>query len=53
LALPLLDVFGYSPGARDAQALQALVIAYCVLPCALKLIASYALFIRAKGLETI
>jgi glycoside/pentoside/hexuronide:cation symporter, GPH family len=49
LALPLLDVFGYSPGARDPQALQALVVAYCVLPCALKLIASGALFIRARG----
>ncbi|MBS7808646.1 MFS transporter [Variovorax sp. PCZ-1] len=49
LALPLLDVFGYTPGARDPQALQALIIAYCVLPCALKLIASGALFIAAKG----
>jgi Na+/melibiose symporter-like transporter len=49
LALPLLDVFGYTPGARDPQALQALVIAYCVLPCALKLIASGAIFIAAKG----
>lgn len=49
LALPLLDVFGYAPGARDPHALQALVIAYCVLPCALKLIASGALFISAKG----
>ncbi|MFM7330286.1 MAG: MFS transporter, partial [Brachymonas sp.] len=49
LALPLLDVFGYTPGARDATALQALVIAYCVLPCALKLIASGALFVAARG----
>jgi glycoside/pentoside/hexuronide:cation symporter, GPH family len=49
LALPLLNAFGYTPGARDPQALQALVIAYCVLPCALKLIASCALFIMAKG----
>jgi glycoside/pentoside/hexuronide:cation symporter, GPH family len=49
LALPLLQSFGYSPGARDPQALQALVIAYCVLPCALKLIAAGALFIRARG----
>jgi glycoside/pentoside/hexuronide:cation symporter, GPH family len=53
LALPLLDVFGYTPGARDPQALQALVIAYCVLPCALKLIASCALFISAKGQKLI
>ncbi len=49
LALPLLDLFGYSPGARDPQALQALVIAYCVLPCALKLIASGTLFVAARG----
>ncbi len=53
LALPLLDAFGYSPGARDPQALQALVIAYCVLPCALKLIASGALFITARGQKLI
>ncbi len=44
LALPLLQLFGYTPGARSAAALQALVIAYCVIPCALKLIAAYALF---------
>ncbi len=49
LALPLLDLFGYRAGARDPQALQALVIAYCVLPCALKLIASGALFMAARG----
>ncbi len=53
LALPLLEVFGYAPGARDPQALQALVIAYCVLPCALKLIASVALFITARGRKLI
>jgi GPH family glycoside/pentoside/hexuronide:cation symporter len=40
LALPLLDAFGYAPGARHPQALQALTLAYCVLPCALKLMAS-------------
>lgn len=44
LALPLLDVFGYAPGQRNPQALQALVIAYCVLPCVLKLAASAALY---------
>ena len=49
LALPLLGLFGYAPGARDAAALQALTIAYCLLPCALKLAAGsalYLLFIR-------
>jgi Na+/melibiose symporter-like transporter len=40
LALPLLDAFGYAPGARDTQALQALTLAYCVLPCVLKLLAA-------------
>jgi glycoside/pentoside/hexuronide:cation symporter, GPH family len=53
LALPLLDLFGYTPGARDPQALQALVIAYCVLPCTLKLIASGALFMAARGQKLI
>jgi glycoside/pentoside/hexuronide:cation symporter, GPH family len=51
VALPLLAWFGYAPGARGEDALQALVIAYCVLPCVLKLIAScalYALFIRGS-----
>ncbi len=44
LALPLLEVFGYAPGARDAQGLQALVVAYCLLPCVLKLAAAAALY---------
>ena len=44
LALPLLGLFGYAPGARDAEALGALVIAYCVLPCVLKLAAAAALY---------
>ncbi len=36
LALPLLGWLGYAPGARDAQALQVLTVAYCLLPCGLK-----------------
>jgi Na+/melibiose symporter-like transporter len=44
LALPLLGLFGYAPGARDAQGLNALVIAYCVLPCVLKLAAAAGLY---------
>ena len=44
LALPLLGLFGYAPGARDASALAALAIAYCVLPCVLKLAAAAALY---------
>ncbi len=44
LALPLLSLFGYAPGARDAQGLSALVVAYCVLPCVLKLAAAACLY---------
>ena len=44
LALPLLGLFGYAPGARSPEALNALVIAYCVLPCVLKLAAGGALY---------
>ncbi|MCV0438590.1 MAG: MFS transporter [Hydrogenophaga sp.] len=43
LALPLLALFGYVPGARDPAALQTLTIAYCLLPCVLKLLAAAAL----------
>ena len=49
LALPLLGLFGYSPGARDAAALDALTVAYCLLPCVLKLgaiAAIYTLIVR-------
>ena len=45
LALPLLGLFGYAPGARSPEALNALVVAYCVLPCVLKLAAGGALYI--------
>ena len=45
LALPLLGAWGYSPGARDAQALQTLTWAYCLLPCGLKLMAAGLLYI--------
>ena len=37
LALPALQAFGYAPGGRGAEALTALTVAYCVLPCLLKL----------------
>ena len=36
LALPALEALGYTPGARDAAALNALAVAYAVLPCILK-----------------
>ena len=44
LALPLLGFFGYAPGVRSPEALSALVIAYCVLPCVLKLAAGGTLY---------
>jgi glycoside/pentoside/hexuronide:cation symporter, GPH family len=44
LALPLLALFGYAPGARDAGALNALTMAYCLLPCLLKLAAATLLY---------
>lgn len=49
LALPLLGLLGYAPGQRAPQALQALTLAYCVLPCLLKAAAAgllYLLWIR-------
>ena len=51
IALPLLGAFGYTPGSRDAAALQALSNAYCLLPCLLKLAAGvllWALWIRKE-----
>jgi glycoside/pentoside/hexuronide:cation symporter, GPH family len=44
IALPLLALFGYTPGARDPDALQALTLAYCLLPCVLKLVAAALLW---------
>ncbi len=46
LALPLLELAGYAPGARSAPALQALALAYCALPCALKAAAAALLWWR-------
>lgn len=45
LALPLLQVLGYAPGRRDDEALRALSLAYCTLPCALKLAAAALLYL--------
>jgi Na+/melibiose symporter-like transporter len=44
LALPILAWLGYTPGAQDAAALHTLTIAYCLLPCALKLLAAALLY---------
>jgi glycoside/pentoside/hexuronide:cation symporter, GPH family len=51
LALPALQFFGYEPGSREPQALQALMLAYCVLPCLLKAVAVgllWGLWIRPR-----
>jgi len=45
LALPLLDLLGYRPGAPSPEGLQALTLAYAVLPCVLKLLAAAALYL--------
>ncbi|MES2940585.1 MAG: MFS transporter [Pseudomonadota bacterium] len=44
LALPLLSAAGYTPGDRAPHSLQALSIAYCLLPCVLKLAAAALLY---------
>ena len=45
LALPLLQLLGYSPGQTDPGSLRALSLTYCLLPCALKLAAAALLYI--------
>ena len=44
LALPLLELLGYQPGTQNPEGLQALTLAYAVLPCGLKLLAALALY---------
>ena len=53
LVLPALQLAGYAPGRRDEQALAALSLAYCALPCALKLVAAAALqrFVTTQGVD--
>ena len=46
IALPALDALGYRPGSRGPGALQALTLAYCVLPCLLKCAAATLLYTR-------
>ena len=52
VALPALSLAGYAPGARTPEALRALTLAYCLLPCLLKVAAAallYFHFIRPGG----
>lgn len=46
VALPALSMLGYTPGAQDAAALRALTGVYCLLPCALKLVALLLLYFQ-------
>ncbi len=45
LALPLLELLGYRPGTTSSEGLQALTLAYAVLPCTLKLLAAAGLYL--------
>ncbi len=49
LALPALQVLGYTPGARTPEALDALAFAYAVLPCLLKLAAAALLLVAWRA----
>jgi glycoside/pentoside/hexuronide:cation symporter, GPH family len=51
VALPLLALFGYEPGSKSPEALTALTLAYCLLPCLLKALAMtllWTLWIRKE-----
>jgi len=48
LALPLLNLLGYTPGTQDAPALLALSWAYALAPCLLKSLAAGVLFASAS-----
>ncbi len=43
IALPLLSFLGYAPGAEGGGGLRALAFVYAIVPCALKLVALFAL----------
>ncbi|MGH6623700.1 MAG: MFS transporter [Burkholderiaceae bacterium] len=49
IALPTLALLGYAPGARDPGALNALAVAYALLPCLLKLAAAALLVAASRG----
>ena len=52
VALPMLSLLGYAAGSRSPQALHALMLAYCLLPCLLKLLATsllWTLWVRQKA----
>jgi len=55
LALPLLAWLGYRPGQSTPEGLQALTVAYALLPCGLKMLAALGLylgFVRNHAIPT-
>lgn len=44
VALPALQLLGYAPGTRNPDGLQALTLAYAVLPCGVKALAAWWLW---------
>jgi Na+/melibiose symporter-like transporter len=54
VSLPVLGLLGYQPGLSTPEGLQALTVAYAVLPCMLKLMAAavlYRFFIQTHSLS--
>lgn len=51
VALPLVAQLGYTPGGREASAVQALALVYGVLPCVVKLVSLGLLLALARELE--
>ena len=51
VALPLVAHLGYTRGAREAQAVQALALVYGVLPCVVKLLSLGLLLVLGRELE--
>lgn len=45
ISLPVLNWLGYAPGQHDEGALQALSLAYCLVPCLFKMAAGGALYL--------
>ena len=51
VALPLVAQLGYTPGGREAAAVQALALVYGVLPCVVKLVSLGLLLALGRHLE--
>ncbi|HQD65975.1 MAG TPA: MFS transporter, partial [Casimicrobium huifangae] len=51
VALPLVAQLGYTPGGREASAVQALALVYGVLPCVVKLVSLGLLLALGRELE--